>query len=904
MKKEKTSRRLLTFLLAVVLLTETAFGSQASAAQQGNASIEEQEPQGMWEEETTEQAAKSEMAAEELPEECENENTESEYIQSTEEPQSTDNFDEVQGSDEAEEPQSADDLKELQSTEEMQSADNSDEAQSTSNSDEAQSTDNLEETQGTDNSEELQSTANLDELQSTDTQEKTVQECDKNTFNETQLQIQEIAKSMEHTDKSLAASDYIAGGLVNEVRWLLDKNGKLTVEGRGEFERGGTPWYPYHDKILTAEIILTDVEDISELFEDCENLTSVDLSGLDTSKAVSMDHMFWNCPSLEEVDLSGFDTRNVQYMYGMFYGCEGLKKLDLSSFDTSEVIAMEEMFLACVNLEELNISSFRTPKLQRVSYMFTSCRALKSLDLSKMDFSNVVVSKIYDHTDQMLWNTDALTQIRTPRKLTPSIKLFSPQVSKGRYAWVNASGKELKELPKEKNDSITLTRKFQKGAPPEESSEPESSRVPESSKVPESSEVPKSSEEESEEWHYPSDKVTLIDLEEAGGRIASNIKPKTYDGTPYTPAVKVTVKNEAGKTITLTEGVDYRVSYRNNVDAGTARVIVKGNGIYTGKLEQKFEIRKKSMKSLKVFANAVQKGKIEEPVIRIYDGVREIKKHYDFEVEADPLIMETAGTKKVSIKAAEGGNYTGQITTDVIVYDADGEAVKGTINDYSIIIVSRGGMEYQGKPLEPEIAMWAKDSDKLNLTSEYYKVTYHNNKKPGLASVTVTGCNGYVGTMTRAFQIFSADPDNNSFALKKEIKAVTYNGKLQKPKPVVTVGKKTLKAGRDYLVSYSNNFRASEHATLTITGIGEYAKFPKKTVSFEIKKQQIKKASVKIKKDVLTLTYAGHTLVEGVDYSLSYGEPDTKKNKVSVVIEGKGSFSGKMTKVMKFSAKR
>jgi surface protein len=50
------------------------------------------------------------------------------------------------------------------------------------------------------------------------------------------------------------------------------------------------------------------------MFENCSSLTSIDLSGFDTSSATEIRYMFENCSSLTSLDLSSFDTRSVTDM--------------------------------------------------------------------------------------------------------------------------------------------------------------------------------------------------------------------------------------------------------------------------------------------------------------------------------------------------------------------------------------------------------------------------------------------------------------------------------------------------------------------------------------------------------------------------------------------------------------
>ena len=64
----------------------------------------------------------------------------------------------------------------------------------------------------------------------------------------------------------------------------------------------------------------------------------------------------------------------------------------------------------------------------------------------------------------------------------------------------------------------------------------------------------------------------------------------TYSGKAQTPAVSHVVLNST----TLTENTDYTVSYENNVNVGTATVIVTGAGEnYNGSVTKTFTIEKK-----------------------------------------------------------------------------------------------------------------------------------------------------------------------------------------------------------------------------------------------------------------------------------------------------------------------
>ena len=69
-------------------------------------------------------------------------------------------------------------------------------------------------------------------------------------------------------------------------------------------------------------------------------------------------------------------------------------------------------------------------------------------------------------------------------------------------------------------------------------------------------------------------------------------KTVTYDGKNKAAAgAKLTFNDQAlGKTVTLTEGKDYVVTYKNNLKAGSATAIFTGKGIYSGIVRVGFKI--------------------------------------------------------------------------------------------------------------------------------------------------------------------------------------------------------------------------------------------------------------------------------------------------------------------------
>ena len=155
------------------------------------------------------------------------------------------------------------------------------------------------------------------------------------------------------------------------------------------------------NKIENIENLDTsNVESMSDMFNGCKELTSLNLANVDTSNVTNMVRVFSKCSKLVLQELINLDTSNVTDMTSMFYGCDALTKLDLSTFNTSNVTNMGMMFCGCDALTELDLSTFNTSNVTNMGMMFCECTSLKELDLSTFNTSNVtnMISMFYGCT--------------------------------------------------------------------------------------------------------------------------------------------------------------------------------------------------------------------------------------------------------------------------------------------------------------------------------------------------------------------------------------------------------------------------------------------------------------------------------------------------------------------------
>ena len=152
-------------------------------------------------------------------------------------------------------------------------------------------------------------------------------------------------------------------------------------------------WFYECNKLTEIEGIMylntSEVTNMFAMFQECNALQTLDVSGFNTDRVTDMAHMFVYCSALKRLDVSRFNTSNVTKMDYMFDGCSSLTSLNVSKFNTSKVTTMEYMFFRCKQLQSINVSRFDTRNVQSMEFMFYECKNLTSLDLSSFNTSKV-----------------------------------------------------------------------------------------------------------------------------------------------------------------------------------------------------------------------------------------------------------------------------------------------------------------------------------------------------------------------------------------------------------------------------------------------------------------------------------------------------------------------------------
>lgn len=130
----------------------------------------------------------------------------------------------------------------------------------------------------------------------------------------------------------------------------------------------------------------------------------------------------------------------------------------------------------------------------------------------------------------------------------------------------------------------------------------------------------------------------------------------TYDGTEKRPSVSVKDGIAA-----LKAGTDYSISYSNNINAGTATILITGIGKYTGTISKNFTISTKSINGTAVTlatTTYTYDGTAKEPSVTVKDGTTTLKNGTDYSVSYSNNVNVGTATATITGK----GNYTGTVT--------------------------------------------------------------------------------------------------------------------------------------------------------------------------------------------------------------------------------------------------
>lgn len=414
-------------------------------------------------------------------------------------------------------------------------------------------------------------------------------------------------------------------------------------------------------------------------------------------------------------------------------------------------------------------------------------------------------------------------------------------------------------------------------------------------------------------------------------------------GQPVQAPGGVTLVNSDSSKPTLVEGVDYTVTYTNNVYVGVAGISVQGINAYTGRLTAQFNIRQFDVAAnmdTRTTGWVYERSEWETNGVEYGYGTGVYMRGYAI-TDWTTGALDKENTNLIEFEWTAVNKSTGEVfrktsTSESSAYMTPGEYTV-TYTPYCMVSIqsSNSALTYQNMftgTLTREITVTKQDIAKRNwLTAndvayngqpqevmatssahttywmggdmkklndpDQFDVQYQDNIAAGTATYTVRALAQnqlYTGTYVGTFNITKLDISKAAVTVADQL----YTGKALTPQVTVAIDGQTLAEGTDYTVKYANNTNKGT-ATVTVSGTGSCEGTA--TATFNISNRlNLAQAQVSAIADQLYTGSAvtpqpqvmlnGKVLTEGADYTLSYSnntDVSTDKAPAKVTITGK-----------------
>ncbi len=286
----------------------------------------------------------------------------------------------------------------------------------------------------------------------------------------------------------------------------------------------------------------------------------------------------------------------------------------------------------------------------------------------------------------------------------------------------------------------------------------------------------------------------------------TGVKAQTYTGKPLTQKVKVK-DTSTGKTLKV--GKDYTISYENNVNAGTASVIIRGveGSGYTGVLRVDFVIAPQNV-AKKVKATVQGKkflytGEELKPGVSLVYNRMTLTEGTDYQISYANNIAKGNG----QIIVTGQGNYTG---TQVVKFKISGPKMK----DASVSLSSSSAV-YNGASSYPGVTVTY--AGKTCVEGTDYIVKYPKNLKAGKNAISVVGRGNFSGSVKLNYTLDKAAMENSRVSIPY---AWQYGKKVNPVPSSVTMNGTALNLKKDYTIKYYS--KATGKTLSKIKAEGEY----------------------------------------------------------------------------------
>lgn len=275
-----------------------------------------------------------------------------------------------------------------------------------------------------------------------------------------------------------------------------------------------------------------------------------------------------------------------------------------------------------------------------------------------------------------------------------------------------------------------------------------------------------------------------------------------YNGTAQEP--KVVVKD--GKK-TLEVGTHYTLVYTNNVNVGTASVIITGQGDYTGTKTMSFLIKPKALTEEMVSLDKtefVYNAMTQRPAVTVKDGTA---------LTANDYVLTNSGGTDVGtydVIVTGRNNYSGSIKRQFKITPL-------SLAEANVILNELPNYEYDGRAKDPGVREVIIGT--IVVPQTYYTYSISSNVNAGVVTVSVTGKDNYTGSASTTFAIKPKHLTEEMVTLLATV--IKYTGTAQKPPVKVVDGTKTLSERVDYRLIGDGGIEVGDYEII-IGGIGNY----------------------------------------------------------------------------------
>jgi len=128
----------------------------------------------------------------------------------------------------------------------------------------------------------------------------------------------------------------------------------------------------------------------NQLFSNCTSLTSVNINNMNISNADDLSFMFRKCTSLISINMNGIDWSSCTNLAGLFEDCANLTTINnVGDWDLSNITYLNKVFEGCSSLENIDVSNWVFKNGTSMQNTFKDCSGLTSLDVGGWNFGNI-----------------------------------------------------------------------------------------------------------------------------------------------------------------------------------------------------------------------------------------------------------------------------------------------------------------------------------------------------------------------------------------------------------------------------------------------------------------------------------------------------------------------------------